>query len=107
MGRKAKLKKIRKIAQDLPHLEVIQVQKNNLTGAELKALGVNKVDGKPVDDNVVYGRKEQVNIPMNHERNMKRMYNQFGMSGIDKYVNAANQHVKEQETRQEGLIDKV
>lgn len=99
MGRKAKLKRIRRIAQSMPDIAVKQRVGSVVDGHTLIEDGVNEVEGKEVDPKGQYHKRETINRPMNHERNMKRMYKQFGEKGISSYVQAVNEHIEEQKNK--------
>jgi hypothetical protein len=93
MGKKAKLKQIRRIANQMPKMKVVQVIGEKLSGEELYNSGVEKVDDKPVDLNGVYKKKTPVHVPLNHNRKMKKLYNKYGNVGVGMYIQAVKNHV--------------
>jgi hypothetical protein len=93
MGKKAKFKKLRKLAEQMPQLQVKQVLGERVTGSELYKSGIEEVEGKPIDVDGTYRKKQVVNAPLNHHRKMKQLYNQYGAAGVGMYVNAINRYV--------------
>lgn len=74
-----------------------EIQRGVLTTEKVKGravieAGVTKVDGKPVDPNGNYKRKIVVAQPINHNRRMKKLYNQFGVAGVNAYGKAVQQY---------------
>lgn len=96
MGKKSKLKKIRKIAGNLPVINAGRVHGEKVTGAELYKEGMKEVNGKPIDPDKDYRKKTMVDAPLNHNRKMKKLYNQFGAKGVGMYVAAVQAHVANQ-----------
>jgi hypothetical protein len=101
MGKKAKLKKIRKLASQMPEIQVRQVKGERISGAELYKSGVEKVEGKTVDIDATYRKKTLVQAPLNHNRKMKKLYNQYGAKGVGMYVNAVNRYIATQKQKVE------
>lgn len=99
MGKAAKLKKIRKLASQMPLLMVNHVKGERVTGEELSKEGVTEVQGKPVRDKDFYTKKTAVQQPLNHNRRMKKMYNKFGARGVQGYMQAVNNHMKKFEAK--------
>jgi hypothetical protein len=96
MGKKAKLKKIRKIAAQMPQIMVGHVQGERVSGAELFKSGVEEVQGRPIDAGATYKQKHVVAVTLNHNRKMKRMYNKQGVKGVSAYIQAVNRHMMAQ-----------
>lgn len=94
MGKKAKLKKIRRIASQMPVVNVAHVQGAVVNGAELLKRGVTEVEGKPVQTLQTYREKTAVAAPVNHNRQMKKLYNKHGVAGVRMYVQAINKFVE-------------
>lgn len=88
MGKKAKLKQIRRIASQLPALNVKAIRSERLTGKEAMMEGINEVDGKPVNQNSVIRKKSVVSTPLNHNRKMKQLYNKYGIAGVAVYIDS-------------------
>jgi hypothetical protein len=104
MGKKAKFKKIRRFASQMPVIEVASVIGERLTGKDAMMDGVSEIEGKPVDQNTTYIKKKVVKQPLNHNRKMKAMYNKFGPGGVNAYVNAVNQYVNSKKLKTEEEI---
>jgi hypothetical protein len=97
MGKKAKFKQIRRIASQMPVIEANQsVTVEHIKGSALIAAGIKEVGGKPVDAKMSYRKKTPVASPINHHRNMKKLYNQMGKSGVGMYINAVKAHAAKQ-----------
>lgn len=94
MGKKAKLKKIRRLANQLPPIITKQVFGERLTAKEAMMQGINEVEGKPFGQDAIITKKKLVEKPLNHNRKMKKLYNKLGAVGVNHYVNAVHQYVK-------------
>lgn len=78
MGKKARLKQIRKIASQLPVIKIPVVK------------------GSIVDtDNGLMRKKELGEAFVNHNRRMKSFYNQYGVMGVVGYVNSVKRFVNQ------------
>lgn len=106
MGRAAKLKRIRKLAKQFPELQVNVQKADMIFGADMIKSGITEVQGEEVIPDRRYRKVNKTTQPMNHERNLKRMYNQFGDKGIEDYEKAVQMHVQEQSRKQETLTKK-
>lgn len=96
MGKKAKLKKIRKLASQLPVIPTQRVVGYYITGAEiLTTSDQTEVDGKPIDPEAVYKKKEIQETVVNHHRRMKALYNKKGEAGVLAYVRAVDKYASE------------
>lgn len=104
MGKKGKLKQIRKLAAQMPEIKIGHVVGQRITGAELHKGGVETVDGKPVDTDGTYSKREVVQVPLNHNRKMKALYNQHGAAGVHGYMNAVKQHIANQVEKVEDVV---
>jgi hypothetical protein len=96
MGKKAKLKKIRRMASQMPVINVGHVQGSTVHGGELLKRGVKEVEGKPVGNLQNYREKKVVPQAVNHNRQMKRLYNQQGVKGVIMYAQAVKRFVDSQ-----------
>jgi hypothetical protein len=96
MGKKAKLKKIRRLASSMPDIKTEQVIGDRVYGYELLKDGIKEVEGKPVDPKEEYYRKKGVPVSVNHNRQMKRMYNKHGLGGVVVYAQAVKRFVQSQ-----------
>jgi hypothetical protein len=101
MGKKAKFKKLRRLASEMPVINVGQVVGERISGAELYKSGVEKVEDKPVNPHATYTKKKVIEKPLNHTRQMKRMYNKHGLVGVMGYVQAVQRFDKSQKVKQE------
>ena len=96
MGKKAKLKQIRRIAQILPPMQTMVKKGEIVSGQVLKNTGVSEVQGKPIELNRSYRKFEAVKQPVNHNRKMKKLYNQYGINGVKAYYNGITQMAQKQ-----------
>jgi hypothetical protein len=101
MGKKAKFKQIRKLASQMPNLLTQKVIGEKIKGEELYKQGVEKVEGKPVLMDEMYRKKTVVDAPLNHNRKMKQLYNQYGAAGVGMYINAVNMHMTALKAKEE------
>lgn len=94
MGKKAKLKAIRRIAQGLPELKGRRLHTvHGVTGAEIKAQGGKVDDGKEPIASKTYSQKSVIEVPKNHSRAMKQLYYKHGPQGVKEYVKAVQRLV--------------
>jgi hypothetical protein len=98
MGKKAKLKKIRRLASQMPVIQTETVVTDSVYGFELLRDGIKEVQGKPVDPKQEYRRKKGIPVAVNHNRQMKRLYNQIGLKGVAMYANAVQRFVTAQQS---------
>lgn len=96
MGKKAKLKKIRRLASQMPVINVQHVQGAPVDGATLIKRGVKEVQGKPVQNLETYREKKAVPVAVNHNRQMKKLYNKHGLGGVAMYAQAVQRFVNSQ-----------
>jgi hypothetical protein len=99
MGKKAKLKQIRRIAAQMPEIQTRKVVGEKLLGAELYKSGVEEVEGKAVNPDILYSKKSIVEAPLNHNRKMKQLYNKYGKAGVNAYIQLVNRHISAQKTQ--------
>lgn len=95
MGKKAKFKKIRRLASQMPAIGINVIKGSRITGEELAAKGVKEVEGETIDLNRNYREKKVVQQPLNHHRKMKMLYNKHGVAGVNYYLNAVKNFVNE------------
>jgi hypothetical protein len=88
VGKAAKFKKLRKLANQLPALNTKRVIGERISGKEL--MGIEKdIDGKPIDSRLTYYRKKVVEVPLNYNRKLKDAYKKkAGMKGAETYANS-------------------
>lgn len=85
MGKSSKHKKFRKIADELPEIKVWGAVPEIVKGKELIEQGIEKLKtGIDILPEKTYTRK--VPVPINHERMLKRVYDQSGNKGVTDYV---------------------
>ena len=100
MGKKSKLKAIRRLAVVMPEVQEIRKVGKTLMGHEIldnpKKYNV-PVDsnGKFIDPKREYKLIEPKIVHVNHARRMKQIYNKFGSAGIKAYVTSLqDQHLE-------------
>lgn len=99
MGKKSKIKQIRRLASQMPDLQLNVIKGGVVKGSELIKQGIKEVEGKPVEPHTNYRKKEVVQQPLNHHRQMKRLYNKMGESGVGAYINEVNRFVSNQQAK--------
>lgn len=99
MGKKSKLKKIRRLASQMPIINVNHMQGSRVDGATLLKEGVEKVGDKPVENLQIYRKKAIIKKPVNHNRQMKKLYNKHGIAGVNSYAMAVVRHVQAQKAK--------
>jgi hypothetical protein len=97
MGKKARIKSIRKIAKELPDVMAHTQEKHFVLGAELIDQGITELNGIPVMPTITYEQMMPVMIATNHARKMKKLFNQYGKFGVLAYIDAVDLHLKAQE----------
>lgn len=98
MGRKSKLKEMRRLAKELPQINQMERVSERLTGAELRNLGIEKTDDDkaiPISDNKLFKRITTRDKPVNHERQLKEQYNKHGVAGVRAYIKAVQDFSKD------------
>jgi hypothetical protein len=103
MGKKSKLKKIRRIANALPPMHGQKRVGETIFGHELLKAGVEKLsDGTPVDESKRYSRKIDATFQINHHRQMKKLYNKGGESAAVAYAeNAERVYEQQKQSKQQ------
>lgn len=99
MGKKAKLKQLRKMASELPSLQRSAVEKEQHLGSALIAQGITEINGKRVDPNKIYIKSTGVKLPVNHNRAMKKLFLKHGEVGAAVYVRAVNEFMEKQKAK--------
>jgi hypothetical protein len=94
MGKAAKLKKIRNIAKQLPAMKDFRIVKEKLTGADLLSEGIEEVEGKKISASDHFKRNKKVEVPLNHYKQMKKYFKDFGGVGVKGYAEAIINHAK-------------
>jgi hypothetical protein len=98
LGKAAKLKKINRVAREMPIVKRNTIETHFVKGDELIAsYGTNKMpNGEIIDPEKVYRQQMPVIAEVNHKRKMKRMFNQYGYDGIVMYMQAVEDHLAKQ-----------
>lgn len=107
MGKKAKLKQLRKMASELPSLQRSAVEKEQHLGSALIAQGITEINGKRVDPNKIYIKSTGVKLPVNHNRAMKKLFLKHGAIGVQVYTKAVNDFVERTKTKKEDETTKT
>jgi hypothetical protein len=98
MGKKSKHKKIRKIAANLPTIHRRAVIGSQVPGYEITEA---EAQGMEVDPKSIYRRKQEVAVPLNHERKMKQLYQKHGPKGVEMYVRAVVDYETQRQVREQ------
>jgi hypothetical protein len=97
MGKKARMKIIRKIAETLPAMQTPVYGRKTVCGLEVINDGVTTIQGQPVDPLRSYSKKIVTgSIDVNHARRLKTVHKQLGIIGIKAYVQGINQSIERQ-----------
>lgn len=84
MGKKAKLKLIKRLANNMPLINQSSHEQHLITGAEILEWGtVKEIDGKPIDPAKKYLWNYPVLMIQNNRRQMKRAFIRNGVKGIE------------------------
>lgn len=86
MGKKAKLKAIRRLANELPKINIPVKHGELVLGKVLIAEGIKQVEDKPVIPDKYYRKFTEEKVPYNHNRKLKDAYNKYGEAGVTKYL---------------------
>lgn len=97
MGKAAKLKRLRKAANDLPVVNrQMQVPGELVRGRELIEKGIDKLpDGTELEPSLMYRQGKIIEVPLNHYSTLKKAYNKGGNAHAGAYAKAVLDHVKE------------
>lgn len=87
MGKAKRLKQLKRIARQIPYTETNAVVTESFTGAQLMRMGVKEIKGQAVSINSVYKRKENITVPVNNYRKVKKIYNKGGINSLKQYIN--------------------
>lgn len=98
MGKKSRLKAIKRLADSLPTIKENTLEKRVYTGAEILAWKtVKEIDGKPINPEQKYIFNYPVINVQNNQRRMKRAYLRNGVEGIksiyDKTINTIDANI--------------
>lgn len=87
MGKAKRLKQLRQIARQITYTETKAVITESFTGAQLMRMGIKEIKGQPVAANSVYKHKENIAVPVNNYRKVKRIYSKGGINSLKQYIN--------------------
>lgn len=88
MGKKRKLKALKKLANNLAMINQSSTEKEYVTGAEILSWNtITEVDGKPIDPEKKYEHKSPVLLQQNNQRKMKRAFLRNGEEGVRHFLN--------------------
>ena len=96
MGKKARLKAIKNLANRLPVIMNQTHEEHFVSGSEILSWGtIKEIDGKPIDPGKKYIFNYPVEIAQNNRRGMKRAYLKNGEAGISHFLKGIYSTVKE------------
>jgi len=88
MGKKAKLKAIKKLSFNLPAINRSSIERHWYKGSEILEWGtVKEIDGVSIDPEKDYEYEYPVLMIQNNARRMKRAYQRNGVEGIKSLLN--------------------
>lgn len=83
------------MAAAMPELKTIRRNGVVMTGEQMIKEGIKEVNGEEINPASIYkGMKSEV-VPMNHEKNMKKLYYQHGAKGVRAYIQNVENHANE------------
>lgn len=95
MGKKKRIKLLKKLAETFPMVMRSTVEYHFLTGKVLKEdMDIHTIEGQPVEDDKQYQMPMPVQIAVNHHRRIKSIDKQHGMAGLVAYAKAIDLHLK-------------
>lgn len=97
MGKAAKFKKLRRLASQLPAINIKRVIAERVVGNDLKDSEIP--EGMKINPRLTYRRKKVVDVPLNHNRKLKEAYKKAGIQGAAAYANAVNQYAESQKKK--------
>jgi hypothetical protein len=90
MGKAAKNKLIRRMAAQMPALNIGRYVVELLSGEQLTQRGYSE----EVDKQAMYKHRTHMPVPANHITKMKRLYNKHGKMGLMAYAKAVENEEK-------------
>ena len=91
MGKSAQLKKLRRLASQLPAVATNQKMHTLIQGHNLHI--EKDKDGKAIEPGKIYSVEKT--LPVNHLKKMKENYNKAGMAGAALYARSVIEHVRQ------------
>lgn len=96
MGKKAKLKAIKRLASSLPWINQSSTELHHLKGSEILEWGtIKEIEGKPIDPGKMYQVHMPVLMIQNNARATKRAYLRNGVAGISHFLNSTHKTVEQ------------
>jgi hypothetical protein len=87
MGKKAKLKALKRLGNNQPWINEETSELEHLKGSEILSWGtVTEIDGKPIEPEKMYWFRKPVFIVQNKQRRMKRAYLKHGVEGVKNLI---------------------
>jgi hypothetical protein len=90
--RGATIRQIKKLAAALPTILTTDKRKVVIKGERMIEEGVIEHDGEVVHPDSIYMGEE--NVPLNHEREMLKLYRKYGEPGVAAYIKNVDNHIK-------------
>lgn len=107
MGKKSKLKQLRRIAQQMPQIMTSKPVASTIDGSELIKQGVLKLsNGDEVYPLKTYRQVQGVPTPLNHIRKMKDAYNKGGEKAVNIYIQSVRVYEEAKKKHLESLDKK-
>lgn len=104
MGKKSRLKAVKRIAATLTPLVIGRAIGEKLPGKELIAAGTltTKTGGTEtmIQAGVTYKRIAVKNMPVNHARNLKKLFMKHGQAAVDAYTRKVAEVVAKSKQKQ-------
>ena len=95
MGKKAKLKAIKRLAANVPLINEATNEKHFYKGSEILEWGtITEIDGKPIDPSKIYQYNYPVLMIQNKQRRLKRAYLKHGIEGVKHFHNKTVETIK-------------
>jgi hypothetical protein len=95
MGKKKRIKLLRKIAGELPVVLVHTKEVHFVTGAELLEQGETEVDGQKIIPEKRYVQDMPVQLAINHARQLKKIYQKHGYGAVGQYIDQVQKTVSD------------
>lgn len=100
MGKKARLKSIRRMVAGLPSISQHTCFKEVVKGEELIKDGIGIINEAPVNAQLEYIKRTAASIEINHARRAKKQYIKHGIVGVQGYLNSVNDFVAKQAVKE-------
>lgn len=105
MGKKSRLKAVKRIAATLTPLVIGRpIGEKGIPGTDLIKEGTLTTKTGGVDTlirkDLTYNRKTVKNMPINHARNLKKLYLKYGQPAVDAYLKKVDEVVEKSKEKQ-------